>query len=168
MVKDGRFIFRNNNFLLHRMSSTNPFFPLLLFLILKSNWRSGCIHMCRGSWQKWLPNPSNTYGRSWRIGEVLEDWRKVSVTPVYKKAKEVMQSYKPDSLTSVPGKWWNNLFWMPSPKKWKKERLSGIANMGSSKGKSCLTNLVAFCHDQLGRWGDSCDQQPRIWLEGSS
>ena len=41
---------------------------------------------------------------SWRIGEVLEDWRKVSVTPVYKKAKEVMQSYKPDSLTSVPGK----------------------------------------------------------------
>ncbi|KGL72651.1 RNA-directed DNA polymerase from mobile element jockey, partial [Tinamus guttatus] len=45
------------------------------------------------------------FERSWRTGEVPEDWRKASVTPVFKKGKkEEAGNYRPVSLTSVPGK----------------------------------------------------------------
>ncbi|KFV77696.1 hypothetical protein N308_04573, partial [Struthio camelus australis] len=43
--------------------------------------------------------------RSWRSGEVPEDWKKASVTPVFKKGKkEDPGNYRPVSLTSSPGK----------------------------------------------------------------
>jgi len=43
--------------------------------------------------------------RSWRTGEMREDWRTVSVTPVFKKGKkEDLGNYRPVSLTSIPGK----------------------------------------------------------------
>ncbi|GAB0206941.1 hypothetical protein GRJ2_003159700 [Grus japonensis] len=43
--------------------------------------------------------------RSWRTGEVPEDWRKANVTPVFKKGKkEDWGNYRPVSLTSIPGK----------------------------------------------------------------
>ncbi|KFV80451.1 hypothetical protein N308_07716, partial [Struthio camelus australis] len=43
--------------------------------------------------------------RSWRSGEVPEDWKKASVTPVFKKGKkEEPGNYRPVSLTSIPGK----------------------------------------------------------------
>ncbi|GAB0204646.1 mitochondrial enolase superfamily member 1 [Grus japonensis] len=45
------------------------------------------------------------FERSWRTGEVPEDWRKANVTPVFKKdKKEGSGNYKPVSLTSIPGK----------------------------------------------------------------
>ncbi|GAB0180683.1 mitochondrial enolase superfamily member 1 [Grus japonensis] len=45
------------------------------------------------------------FERSWRTREVPEDWRKASVTPVFKKdKKEDPGSYRPVSLTSIPGK----------------------------------------------------------------
>ncbi|KGL84293.1 RNA-directed DNA polymerase from mobile element jockey, partial [Tinamus guttatus] len=45
------------------------------------------------------------FERSWRAGEVLEAWKKASVTPVFKKGKkEDPGNYRPISLTSVPGK----------------------------------------------------------------
>ncbi|KFV84315.1 RNA-directed DNA polymerase from mobile element jockey, partial [Struthio camelus australis] len=43
--------------------------------------------------------------RSWRSGEVPEDWKKASVTPVFKKGKEEEPgNSRPVSLTSIPGK----------------------------------------------------------------
>ncbi|KFV76616.1 hypothetical protein N308_07432, partial [Struthio camelus australis] len=43
--------------------------------------------------------------RSWRSGEVPEDWKKANVTPVFKKGKkEEPGNYRPVSLTSIPGK----------------------------------------------------------------
>ena len=43
--------------------------------------------------------------RSLLTGEVPEDWRLASVTPIYKKGcKEDPGNYRPVSLTSVPGK----------------------------------------------------------------
>ncbi|KGL81849.1 RNA-directed DNA polymerase from mobile element jockey, partial [Tinamus guttatus] len=45
------------------------------------------------------------FERSWRTGEVPEDWKKANVTPVFKKGKKEDQgNYRPGSLTSVPGK----------------------------------------------------------------
>ena len=45
------------------------------------------------------------YQRSWRTGEVPEDWRTTSVSPVFKKGKkEDPGNYRPVSLASVPGK----------------------------------------------------------------
>ncbi|KFV85130.1 hypothetical protein N308_07876, partial [Struthio camelus australis] len=42
--------------------------------------------------------------RSWRSGEVPEGWKKANVTPVFLKGKEEPGSYRPVSLTSIPGK----------------------------------------------------------------
>jgi len=45
------------------------------------------------------------FERSWRTGEVPEDWRKANVTPVFKKSKkEYPGNYRPVSLPSIPGK----------------------------------------------------------------
>ncbi|KGL76667.1 RNA-directed DNA polymerase from mobile element jockey, partial [Tinamus guttatus] len=45
------------------------------------------------------------FERSWRTGEMPEDWKKANVTPVFKKGrKEDPGNYRPVSLTSVPGK----------------------------------------------------------------
>ncbi|KFV80740.1 RNA-directed DNA polymerase from mobile element jockey, partial [Struthio camelus australis] len=45
------------------------------------------------------------FERSWRSGEVPEDWKKTNVTPVFKKGKkEEPGNYRPVSLTSIPGK----------------------------------------------------------------
>jgi len=42
--------------------------------------------------------------RSWRTGEVPEDWSKASVTPAFKKGKKNPGNYRPVSLTCIPGK----------------------------------------------------------------
>ena len=45
------------------------------------------------------------FERTWRTHEVPEYWRKAIVTPVFKKGKkEDLGNYRPDRLTSVPGK----------------------------------------------------------------
>ena len=45
------------------------------------------------------------YQQSWLAGEIPDDWRFTSVTPVYKKGrKEDPGNYRSVSLTSEPGK----------------------------------------------------------------
>ena len=52
-----------------------------------------------------LLSQSIIFERSWRRGEVPEDWRKASVIPVFKKGKKAdPENYRLVSLTSIPGK----------------------------------------------------------------
>lgn len=45
------------------------------------------------------------FKRSWRMGEMPEDWRIVSITPVFRKGKEEeLGNYRTFSLTSFPNK----------------------------------------------------------------
>ncbi|KFO57589.1 RNA-directed DNA polymerase from mobile element jockey, partial [Corvus brachyrhynchos] len=45
------------------------------------------------------------YHQSWLTGEVPDDWKLASVTPIHKKGwKEDPENYRPVSPTSVPGK----------------------------------------------------------------
>ncbi|KFP47342.1 hypothetical protein N323_05380, partial [Cathartes aura] len=45
------------------------------------------------------------FDRSWRLGEVAEDWKKENVTPIFEKGKkEDPGNYRPVSLTSISGK----------------------------------------------------------------
>jgi len=47
---------------------------------------------------------------------VPEEWRIANVTPVFKKGKkEDPGNYMPVSLTSIPGKMLEHLFWIPFP-----------------------------------------------------
>ena len=59
-----------------------------------------------------------------------EDWRIASDTPVFKKD---LGNYRPVSLTSVPGKVLNILFWRPLPSIWKRRRLWGVVSMDSPR-----------------------------------
>lgn len=48
---------------------------------------------------------SITYGESWRLRDIPEDWEKANVTPNYKiDSKEELGNYRPISQMSIPGK----------------------------------------------------------------
>ena len=85
------------------------------------------------------------FGRPWSTGEVPEDWRKVSVTPVFKKGKkENPGNYRPVSLTSIPGKIMEQLILEVIIKQVEEKKVIRSSQHGFTKGKSCLTNLIAF------------------------
>ncbi|PKU34099.1 rna-directed dna polymerase from mobile element jockey- hypothetical protein [Limosa lapponica baueri] len=83
------------------------------------------------------------FERSWRTGEVPEDWRKANIIPIFKKGKkEDLGNYRLVSLTSVPGKMMERLVLGVISKQEQKALRSSQHRF--TKGKSCLTNLVAF------------------------
>ncbi|PKU44100.1 rna-directed dna polymerase from mobile element jockey-like [Limosa lapponica baueri] len=85
------------------------------------------------------------FERSWRTGEVPEDWRKANVTPVFKKGKkEDAGNYRPASLTSIPGKMMEQLIVGIISKHVEEKKAIRSSQHGFIKGKSCLTNLIAF------------------------
>ena len=84
------------------------------------------------------------FERSWRTGEVPEDWRIANVTLVFKKSrKEYLGNYRPVSLTSVPGKVLEQLVLDAISKQLEEKKVMRSSQHGFTKGKSCSTNLVA-------------------------
>jgi len=85
------------------------------------------------------------FERSWRTGEVPEDWRKANVNPVFKKGKkEDPGNYRPVSLTSIPGKMMEQLILESIIKQVEEKEVIRSSQHGFTKGKSCLTNVIAF------------------------
>jgi len=105
--------------------------------------------------------------RSWRTGEVPEDWRKANVTPIFKKGKkEDPGNYRPVSLNSIPGKVMEQLILEAINKQVEEKKVITSSQHGFTKGKSCLTNLIAFPDDMTG-WVDEGRAVDVVYLDFS-
>ncbi|GAB0209845.1 mitochondrial enolase superfamily member 1 [Grus japonensis] len=87
--------------------------------------------------------PSITFEKSWRSGDIPDDWKRANVTPIYKKGpKEDPGNYRPISLTSIPGKVMERVLLETITNQMK--QVIGKSQHGFTKGKSCQTNLITF------------------------
>ncbi|GAB0209844.1 mitochondrial enolase superfamily member 1 [Grus japonensis] len=107
------------------------------------------------------------FERSWRAGEVPEDWRKANVTPVFEKGnKEDPGNYRPVSLTSIPGKVMEQLILGVINKHVEEKEAIGSGQHGFTKGNSCLTHLIAF-DDGMTGWVDEGRAVDIVYLDFS-
>jgi len=104
------------------------------------------------------------FERSWRTGEVPEDWRKANVTPIFKKGKkEDSGNNRPVSLTFIPGKVMEQLILEVINKQVEEKKVIRSSQHGFTKGKSCLTNLIAF-YDGMTGWVDEGRAMDVVYL----
>ena len=106
------------------------------------------------------------FWRSWRMGEVPEDWRIASVTPVFKKGKEDLGNYRPVNLTSVPGKMMEQLVLDAISKQLEEKKIIRKSQHGFTKGKSCSTNLITL-YGGISSWVDEGRAVDVIYLNFS-
>ncbi|CAM5073433.1 unnamed protein product [Natator depressus] len=91
------------------------------------------------------------FKNSWRSGEVPDDWKKANVVPIFKKGKEEDPgNYRPVSLTSVPGKIMEQVLKESILKHLEERKVIRNSQHAFTKGKSCLTNLIAFYDEITG------------------
>jgi len=75
------------------------------------------------------------FERSWRAGEVPEDWKKAIVTAIFKKGKkEDPGNYRLVSLTSIHGKMMEQLILDVISKEVEEKKVIRVVNMDSPRG----------------------------------
>jgi len=98
---------------------------------------------------------------------VPKDWRKANVTPIFKKGKkEDPGNCRLVSLTSIPGKVMEQLILEVIIKQVEEKKIIRSSQHGFTKGKSCLTNLIAFYKDKTG-WVDEQRAVDVVYLDFS-
>ena len=89
--------------------------------------------------------------QSWLTGDVLVDWRLANAMPIFKKGqKDDPGSYRPISLTSVPGKVMERIISGTIMDQLKVNQGIRPSQHGFTNGRSGLTNLISF-YDKVTR-----------------